>query len=296
MEREKKISIVIITRNREQEVIRALESCLNDSPCVTKEFIIVENASEDQTQELVKKCLDNAAATYHYYALSENLGVAGGRNFGFKKASGDIVFFLDDDAVLGTKNTFQKILEIFETTERCGCVAPSIEQPLDGSNLNGEIFVNSLEEKEEFSYIGTAHALNKRIWGDQALYPEKLGFGSEELYASLFLRNKGYKIIFRPDLQVNHMPSKIERYAGKERAYAFILNTAIIRTMVYPRILLPFIWILFFLRCIKNRCLFPRRIIKDIRERLFSYTSESDRMTFSQFGKLVKIQPIWKLL
>ena len=260
---DRKISIVIITRNRSQELRRAIQSCMNDSPEINKEFIIIDNHSEDDTFEIVQDFIATGNRQFIYYRLMENLGVAGGRNFGFEKATNNIVFFLDDDAVLQTENTLAQMLEQFEKTERCGCVAPFIYQPLDNSNLNGEVFTNSVGEEEEFSYIGAAHAIDKRIWNGKQLYPEKLQFGSEELYASLFLRVKGYKLIFRSDIKVYHLPSKIERYAGRQRTYNIILNTFIIRFMYYPIVVLPGLLCCFLLRCILHKFSF-RQIKQDL--------------------------------
>ena len=296
MNKARKISIVFITRNRANEIIRAIESCVMDSPDIEKELIIVDNATEDNTRELVQSLFEKKNIVYKYYALPENLGVAGGRDFGFEKATNDIVFFLDDDAVLKTENTLLQILEEFEKTESCGCVAPSIAQPIDGSNLNGDTFTNECGEKEEFSYIGTAHALDKRLWKDRILYPEKLIFGSEELYASLFLRTNGFKIIFKPDVIVEHLPSKAERYKGKERAYNIILNTMLIRKMYYPTVLLPVLCLLFIGRCIKNRCLYIKRIISDKQKRTANLQNSTRRISIVEFRKLQKCIPLKKLL
>ena len=90
--------------NRAMQLKEALESCLFCNLPAETEFVIVDNASSDNTEQLVKATLGNSNFKYYYDKLSENLGVGGGRNYAFDKARGKYVYMLDDDAVIDNAN------------------------------------------------------------------------------------------------------------------------------------------------------------------------------------------------
>lgn len=97
MDNQKKIekfSIAIVTRNRANLLINALES-LNCQSISPYEIIVVDNASSDNT----KKTVENINIKFPLrYVLCKELGVNAGRNAAIAQSTGDIVAFIDDDA------------------------------------------------------------------------------------------------------------------------------------------------------------------------------------------------------
>jgi glycosyltransferase involved in cell wall biosynthesis len=88
------VSIIITTYNYARYVERAIRSCLNQSLMKSKyEVIVVNDASTDYTEEI----LENYHDVVRVYNLENNVGLAGARNFGIKKARGMFVVFLDAD-------------------------------------------------------------------------------------------------------------------------------------------------------------------------------------------------------
>jgi glycosyltransferase involved in cell wall biosynthesis len=90
-------SIIILTHNALFYTKKCVASILDNTPD-NYELIIIDNASTDGTQEWLKSVEEQK----HNFPLTviynkENQGVAGGRNQGLKKASGEIVTFLDND-------------------------------------------------------------------------------------------------------------------------------------------------------------------------------------------------------
>ncbi|MEA1915415.1 MAG: glycosyltransferase [Campylobacterota bacterium] len=85
------ISVVIPTFNRENFILEALQSVLNQS-YQASEIIIIDDGSSDTTRELLK----------HYdihYVYQENKGVSSARNLGIKHAKNDWIAFLDSDDI-----------------------------------------------------------------------------------------------------------------------------------------------------------------------------------------------------
>ncbi len=91
------VSLIITTYNYAQYVERAIRSALDQSLPVNQfEIIVVNDSSTDGTATI----LENYANDVRVFNLQENLGLAGARNFGIKKAKGQFIFFLDADDYL----------------------------------------------------------------------------------------------------------------------------------------------------------------------------------------------------
>lgn len=87
------ISIIIPSFNRQQLISRAIESVLKQSSS-NWELLIIDDGSEDGTEDLVKSYLKDARVKYFY---QENRGVSDARNVGINLASNDHIIFLDSD-------------------------------------------------------------------------------------------------------------------------------------------------------------------------------------------------------
>ena len=91
------VSLIITTYNYAQYVERAIRSALDQSLPVNQfEIIVVNDSSTDATSTI----LENYSNDVRVFNLQENLGLAGARNFGIKKAKGQFIIFLDADDYL----------------------------------------------------------------------------------------------------------------------------------------------------------------------------------------------------
>lgn len=88
-----KISIVMPTYNRAKELPRSIRSVLSQT-YTDFELIIVDDASSDNSEEIVKGFNDNRIL---YVKLKENVGGAEARNVGIRLAKADIIAFQDSD-------------------------------------------------------------------------------------------------------------------------------------------------------------------------------------------------------
>ena len=87
-----KISVIIPTFDRDASIKRAIESVLNQTFPAT-EIIIVDDASTDKTQEILK----NFGSSIKVITNTENRGVSFSRNVGIHAATSDWIAFLDSD-------------------------------------------------------------------------------------------------------------------------------------------------------------------------------------------------------
>ncbi|WP_306640403.1 glycosyltransferase family 2 protein [Sanyastnella coralliicola] len=88
------VSLIITTYNYANYVERAIRSALEQSLAENQfEVIVVNDCSTDHTAEI----LENYEEEVRVFNLEKNVGLAGARNFGIKKAKGQFVMFLDAD-------------------------------------------------------------------------------------------------------------------------------------------------------------------------------------------------------
>lgn len=89
------ISVIIPTYNRADVIQRAITSVQSQTH-EHLEIIVVDDASIDNTAEVVQSIVDNRI---HYICHKTNLGGSEARNTGIKQAQGQYIAFLDSDDV-----------------------------------------------------------------------------------------------------------------------------------------------------------------------------------------------------
>lgn len=105
-----KISIVIPLYNKENSIIRTVNSILNQS-YHNYEIVIINDGSTDNSLEKVISLQDKRIIVYN----QSNLGVSSARNKGIEMASGQFLMFLDADDFLNKDAllTFVKLIEMY---------------------------------------------------------------------------------------------------------------------------------------------------------------------------------------
>lgn len=93
MDAEMRVSVVIPTHNRANEVLRAVESVLNQSRPAAQ-VIVVDDGSTDDTPDRIR----GLGAALHY-VFQPHQGVSAARNLGARMAAGNWLAFLDSDDV-----------------------------------------------------------------------------------------------------------------------------------------------------------------------------------------------------
>ena len=240
-----KLSICVITMNRATQLKEALESCLScDLPKET-EFVIIDNASTDNTEEIVRFVLGDSGYFYYYERLSENLGVGGGRNYAYEKARGEYAYMLDDDAVIDFENQpdfFLRAIEYLEENKNIVTLTTQIYDTAwekDRCNISGLQINDSLYKC--LMFCGGSHFLRKSFYTDVPYLPNKYGY--EEIPPSLLAINEGKLNAFCPDLLIIHKPAINKWDWNDEKNHALLIKGIAIpyaiKSMMYPRLALP---------------------------------------------------------
>lgn len=88
------VSFVIASQNRAAELATVVARLLDTTPCP---IVVVDNASTDDTAEIVKRMAARSVDRLQLVELDENLGAVG-RNVGVAACDTPYVAFCDDDS------------------------------------------------------------------------------------------------------------------------------------------------------------------------------------------------------
>lgn len=214
------ISVIVITYKRLTELKETIQLLLEEQADYD-ELILIDNHSEDGTKEYGIE-LEAKEEKVKFYSLPQNLGVAGGRNFGIKNAHGETLVFLDDDAVFAQKGALKAVKSILASNRNVGAIAFQIVNFYTRQMRTEEIpFTNkSLDmstERLTSIFIGAGHAIRREVFDECGLYPEDYFYGVEELDLSYRIVGHGYQILYSPAVVVLHKQINIGRVTNKEK-------------------------------------------------------------------------------
>ncbi len=123
------LSIIIVNYKTSGDITRCLESIVKyEKNYKEYEFIIVDNNSDDQGLEQIKR-------TFKFINLihaPQNGGFAYGNNIGIRKAKGDYIFLLNPDTYL-SDNSIEKLLTRISGDKKVHIIGPKLLNA-DGSN------------------------------------------------------------------------------------------------------------------------------------------------------------------
>jgi GT2 family glycosyltransferase len=110
--------IVLTEGRRPEDLAYSLDSLFRQRG-VDLDVVVVGNGSEP----------NGLPSSVRRVVLPENLGVPGGRNAGVPHVQGDLLLFLDDDAVFPDDDALARIARMFAEDERLGAVSPRLDDP-----------------------------------------------------------------------------------------------------------------------------------------------------------------------
>ena len=217
-----RISVIIITYNRVQLLVETLQQLLSD-PYQPKEIIVIDNHSTDDTGQILTRQFGDRIL---YKRMERNLGVPGGRNEGVKLATGDILFFIDDDAVL-MPNGLEKVARKFQDNPRLGIFSAKVINFYTGQ-LDHSSWVYSIHRLKDqnipfrsYKFVGGASAISRAVFDQCGYFWDRLFFMHEEIDLSLRALDKGFEIWYYPDVVVYHKLNSTGRMGISSRFFEY---------------------------------------------------------------------------
>mgnify|MGYP001206614452 CR=1 FL=1 len=201
-----RLSTVILTYRRDEALRRTLTRLLEVLGPDGSQVVLVDNNADDIDRGVLLEPFRDGT----YIRQPVNTGVAEGRNRGIAASSGDVLLFLDDDAlVVGGPEFSKDLLGMFTGDPSLACVA--FRSHVGGETEDPAEFPHTDKGRprdvgfDTFRFIGVAHALRRTALSRAGRYCESFFYGMEEFDLSYRLLKLGYRIAYVPRFRVHHM-------------------------------------------------------------------------------------------
>lgn len=202
-----KITVVLMTRNRVEELVHALER-LHELP-EEPPIVVVDNGSSDGTSERVARQFPDVEVL----TLSGNLGVEA-RNIAVRRVSTPYVAFNDDDS-WWAPGSLARAVELFAAHPRLGAVAANIlvepgsrRDPISVEMENSPLTADpGVPGVPVLGFLACAAAVRTAAYEEVGGFERRLHFAGEEELLATDLTSHGWEVRFLPELTVHHQPS-----------------------------------------------------------------------------------------
>lgn len=286
------ISIIIVNYNRCDLLINCLKSILDNPPNRTFEIIAVDNASADNSAQVLEQNFKNVKLIKN----QTNKGFAAANNQAIRQARGKFILFLNSDTTV-LKNSIDILAEFLEKTPQTGLCAPKLLNP-DGSvqpNLYHFTTFRSILARytilkyfglfkkdrdfykmRNFTYdrtaeidrpMGAAMLVRKDALEKINNFDEKFFFYFEDVDICLRLKNAGFKTYFIPNAQIIHLGGASSKSLGSPKTdmmfyrsmlYYFRKHRGKCSTFLFSLIFKPTAILYYLIEVIVNLIMFHR--------------------------------------
>jgi GT2 family glycosyltransferase len=225
-----KLSIIILSFNTKDLVAACLDSIYKNLKGIEYEIIVVDNASYDGTVSMLKfqykkvKVIEN----------DKNYGFAKGVNMGTKKATGDVLLFLNSDTELPKDNHIKNALEELEK-DSIGIVGglllnsnKTIQRSFGKFYTPWRVFIMLVggdraemalqkgEDNQSVDWVSGGFMFIKRdVFETVHGFDEHFFMYIEDMELCYRVKQKGYTVVFDTQIKVSH-----EGQGSSNRAFA----------------------------------------------------------------------------
>lgn len=266
-----RFSIIIPAYNAQGTIRKCLDSVLKQN-FFDFEIIIVNDCSFDKTEEIVNQY------DVKQIVLKKNLGPAGARNTGIKKAQGEIIVFIDSDVTFRDKDALSQLAKIFkEKKEIEGVIMIKDKVPLNKGLIPlylsyYKYFLWNLPGDFQTSFTTERSAVKKHIFDKVGYFDEKYKKADvEDFEFGYRMEKENYKIYIARNILVGHHFETFKQltkktlkrswqwirlfmkrkkfdsvYSTKERGIKTLIGATILPLLVFL-IFIPYAFYLFFL-------------------------------------------------
>ncbi|MFA7342833.1 MAG: glycosyltransferase family 2 protein [Terrimicrobiaceae bacterium] len=246
------ISVVIPTKGRAEAIGDALRS-VGSQTVKVREVVVVDGSAQRSDVGLLEKAFEGCPNKPHliYRHAPEDRGLTAARNRSVRISSGELIQFLDDDAVLAP-DYFEHLLPVFHSPDVGGASGLVIEPTRRVSALKRVFFrffyLGPFRQIREEAFLRPGVGLRRTntLPGVSAYRREV--FGSFHFDENLtgpcvgedvdfsYRLGKRWQMVIEPSAKVFHYPSPAERqsvrrnFAGKVAFYNYHYRKNIART------------------------------------------------------------------
>ena len=266
-----KLSVIIINYNAKDLLNQCLISVQNTLGQIENEIIVVDNNSQDGSQEF----LNSSFKQLKLYFPKENTGFAKACNLGFKNSSGEFVLFLNPDTLISA-DCFQKCISFFEFTQDAGAIGvrmvdgkgnflkeskrgfPSASTSFfklfgfaklfPGSKTFAKYYAGHLPEKETNPVevlSGAFMMIRRKVMEEVGGFDERFFLYAEDIDLSYRITTAGYRNYYLGDITITHLKGGSTRYDYKQVGHFYKAMEIFIEKYYRRKKSLVYIWLLY---------------------------------------------------
>jgi len=241
------LSIIIVNYNVKEFLKNLLHSIHKASQNLSIELIVVDNASDDGSVEMIKEKFPDVILI----ANERNLGFGKANNIGLKKAKGKYILLINPDTLVA-EDTFIKLIEFFETHPEAGMAGCKILNP-DGtlqlacrrsfpgpwtsftkvtglsslfpkSKLFARYNLTYLDENQTYevdAISGSFMMLRKEVYEKVGGFDEQFFMYGEDLDLCYRIQKAGYKIFYVHSTQIIHYKGESTKRSSLDETKVF---------------------------------------------------------------------------
>ncbi len=236
------VGVVILNHNGKQLAQACIQSVLK-STYPHKEIILVDNASTDGSVEFLRDRFPQIILV----ANPENLGVAGGRNSGFREAvrrGYDYILSLDNDACIEAQ-LIDALVRVAESEPQIGILGPktynqgsqtlqcaggqiTYTQNVCAERGAGEIDRGQYDSGVDVDYVPGFGFMARRAVFERLNFVDETfyGYGHEDTDFCVRARQLGYRIVYVPQAILWHQGSATIGSYSPRKKYLEAVNSA----------------------------------------------------------------------
>lgn len=207
-----RLGVVIVTMGNRPRELEALLASVEKQDVPAARVVLIGNATPltgvDVAENVTKVPLD------------ENLGCPGGRNVGLEmlRDSGEVdaVIELDDDGLLVADDVFRTVQGLFAADPGLGIIGFRVA---DEHGHTERRWVPRLRADDPMrrgpvtAFLGGGHAFSMPMLRETGLWPSEFFFGHEESDLAWRALDAGWKILYEPELVLQHPKTSPARHA-----------------------------------------------------------------------------------
>ncbi len=233
------VSIIIVNWNTRDLLAQCLQSICDAASNLSFEIIVVDNASTDGSQALVRQSFPNVRLIEN----TENVGFARGNNQGLAVSKGRYALLLNSDALL-LANAAQMMLDLAEAKPQAGIVGAQLLNPDDSFQASHTPFPNLWQEfltlsglgrmlygrwypsrgpeedkgPQRVGYVeGACMLVRREAFEDVGGLDEGYFMYAEEVDWCYTMREKGWQVWYQPAAKVVHLGGGSSRSQRTQR-------------------------------------------------------------------------------
>jgi len=179
-----KVSVVIATKNRKDELHRAISSVVRQTELA--EIVVLDDGSTDGTSDMVRSKFPHVRLDQ----TESSLGYVVQRNRGAVLCSGDVIFSIDDDAEFSSSRIIEQTVAGFCHPRVAAIAIPYVEPRKSGNRFQNAPNVDAIWVTDAFR--GTSYAVRRQVFIGLGGFRDQIVHQGEEKDFCVRLLNLGF--------------------------------------------------------------------------------------------------------